>query len=185
MVFVLLVLLAIIVLVFFWIVGTYNGLIVSKNRVDNAWSQIDVQLQRRFDLIPNLVETVKGYKDHEKEVFDNIAKARAQMSGAQTISEKGEASTELSGSLNRLLAISEAYPELKANENFLELQRELKGTEDKIAFSRQFYNDSVTRFNSKIELFPTNIFANMFNMIAREYFAVDSKEARGPVKVKF
>lgn len=177
--------LAIGILFVVWLIITYNGLIVAKNRVDNAWSQIEVQLQRRLDLVPNLVEIVKRFIEHENEVFENVSKARTQMSEAKTVSEKGEASIQLSDSLSRLLAISEAYPQLNSNQNFLELQRELKATEDKIAFARQFYNDSVARFNSKIEMFPTNIFANMFNMTPREYFALENNEAKNPVKIQF
>lgn len=168
-----------------WVIFMYNGLVRLKNMIENGWSQIDVQLQRRFDLIPNLIETVKGYAAHEKEVFEKVAIARQGMVNAQGIAEKGAASGELTNALKSLFAVSEAYPELKANENFLQLQQELKGTEDKISFARQFYNDSVVRLNQKIEMFPTNIIASMFNFTKREYFAIDNPEAKGPVKVQF
>ncbi len=168
-----------------WLVLMYNGLVRLKNMVENGWSQIDVQLQRRFDLIPNLVETVKGYAAHEKELFENIAKAKQSLINAQGVAQKGEASGELSNALKSIFALSEAYPELKANQNFLELQQELKGTEDKISFARQFYNDSVTRLNQQIDMFPTNIVASIFNFTKREYFEIDTPEARGPVKVQF
>jgi LemA protein len=182
---VLTVILIIAVLLVLWAIAVYNGLVKSKNIVDNGWSQIEAQLQRRFDLIPNLVSTVKGYAAHEKDLFEGIAQAKERMVSAGSVSEKGEASKEVSNSLKSIFALSEAYPELKANENFLRLQEDLKGTEDKIAFSRQFYNDSVTRYNTKLELFPSNIFANMFGMVKREYFALENSAARENVKVEF
>lgn len=182
---VLLFILIIIALIIFWVIAIYNGLIKSKNIVDNAWSQIEAQLQRRYDLIPNLVNTVKGYAAHEKKLFEGIAEAKERMVNAGSIAEKGEASQQVSNSLKSIFALGEAYPELKANENFLRLQEDLKGTEDKITFSRQFYNDSVTKYNTKLELFPSNIFANMFGMIKREYFALENSAARENFKVEF
>ena len=181
----LLVVLIIVGLLVFWVIAIYNGLIRSKNIVDNAWAQIEAQLQRRYDLIPNLVNTVKGYAAHEKGLFEGIAEAKERMVNAGSIAEKGEASQQVSNSLKSIFALSEAYPELKANENFLRLQEDLKGTEDKVTFSRQFYNDSVTRYNTKLELFPSNIFANMFGMTTREYFALENNVARENVKVEF
>ena len=177
--------LGIIVLLLIYVIAVYNGLITQKNRVENAWAQIDTQLQRRYDLIPNLVETVKGYAKHEKEVFENVTKARASMGSAQTVAEKAEASNMLTNTLKSLFAVAEAYPDLKANENFHQLQVDLKGTEDKIAFSRQFYNDSVQRFNTDIELFPKNIISNMMNFTKKEYFEIDDDNARKTVQVKF
>lgn len=167
-----------------YVIAIYNGLITMKNRVENAWAQIETQLQRRFDLIPNLVETVKGYATHEKEVFEKVTQARASMASAQTVSEKAEASNMLTDTLKSLFAVAEAYPELKANENFAQLQVDLKGTEDKIAFARQFYNDSVQRLNTQIELFPQNIVANMLGFAKRDYFEID-EEAKNNVKVQF
>ncbi len=167
-----------------YIIVVYNRLITMKNRVELAWSQIETQLQRRFDLIPNLVETVKGYAKHEKEVFERVTEARSSMGSAQTVAEKAEASNMLSGTLKSLFAVAEAYPELKANENFSQLHVDLKGTEDKIAFSRQFYNDSVQRLNVMIELFPQNIIANMLGFTKKEYFEIDD-EARNNVQVNF
>lgn len=168
-----------------YIIAVYNGLVVSRNRVDNGWAQIEVQLQKRFDTVPNLVNTVKGIMQHEQELFESIAKARSGMIEAKSVSEKSQASEQFSNTLKTLFAVSEAYPELKSNQNFLELQRDLKNIEDGIAYSRQFYNDSVTRYNEKIDMFPTNIFANIFNMTKREYFAIENSAARGPVKVEF
>ena len=163
----------------------YNTLITLKHRVDNAWSQIDVQLQRRFDLIPNFVETVKGYMTHESETFEKIAQLRTSWANAGSVSEKAELDNQLSGALKTIMAVSENYPELKANTNFSELSEELRNTENKISFSRQFYNDSVTMYNTKLELFPSNIVAGMFNFKARELFAAESDEARKNVKVDF
>ncbi len=166
-------------------VGMYNSLITLRNRCDNAWSQVDVQLRRRYDLIPNLVETVKGYAKHEREVFENVAKARAAAAGAQTTAEKGQAENVLTGALKSLFAVAENYPELKANQNFLMLQEELAGTEGKIAYARQFYNDTVMKFNMRQQIFPSSIIANMFGFKPREYFQIEEDVARGPVKVSF
>ena len=152
----------IILIVVVYIISLYNRLVVLKNKVDNSWAKVDVQLKRRYDLIPNLVETVKGYATHEKEVFENIAKARQVAISAQSPAEKSQAENQLTQALRQLFAVAEAYPELKANENFMHLQNELSETENKIAYSRQFYNDTVFMYNSSIEKFPANIFAGMF-----------------------
>ncbi len=178
-------LIIIIVLLILWVVSVYNGLISSKLKVVNAWSQIDVQLQRRFDLIPNFVETVKGYMKHESETFEKIAALRTSWANSSTVGEKAKLDGELTGALKTIMAVSENYPELKANTNFTELSEELRNTENKISFSRQFYNDSVTNYNTKLELFPSNIIANMFNFKPRELFAVENEEARKNVKVDF
>jgi LemA protein len=173
-----------IVLFILYIIVVYNGLVKMRNRINNGWAQIESQLQRRYDLIPNLVETVKGYASHEKEVFENIAIARAGLMNANGAEAKAEADNVLSGTLKTLFAVAEAYPELKANENFKELQQELTSTENKIQYARQFYNDTVMGFNTAIELFPKNIIAGMFNFTTREYYKckIDANE---PVKVKF
>lgn len=177
--------LIIIVLLVVWIISIYNGLIKSRQKVDNAWSQIDVQLQRRFDLIPNFVETVKGYMTHESETFEKITALRTSWANSTTVEEKAKLDGELSGALKTIMAVSENYPELKANQNFSELSEELRNTENKISFSRQFYNDSVTMYNTKLELFPPNIVAGMFNFKKRDLFATESEEARKNVKVDF
>ncbi len=166
-------------------IGIYNGLITLRNRSDNAWAQVDVQLRRRYDLIPNLVETVKGYAKHEREVFQKVTEARAQAINAGTVAEQGKAENMLTGALKSLFAVVENYPELKANQNFLMLQEELAGTEGKIAYARQFYNDTVMKFNTKQQVFPSNILANMFGFKQKEYFEIEESEAREPVKVEF
>ncbi|NTU67130.1 MAG: LemA family protein [Candidatus Moranbacteria bacterium] len=178
---ILLVIAAIIVL---WAVGMYNGLIRLKNRADEAWSDIDVQLKRRHDLIPNLINTVKGYASHEKEVFEKVTEARANAISAGSAEDKAKAENMLSGALKSLFAVAEAYPDLKANQNFLELQRELTDTEDKIQAARRFYNGNVRDFNTKIEVFPTNIFAGMLHFARREFFEADAAEKEN-VKVEF
>ena len=177
--------LLIIVLLVLWIISIYNGLIKSRQKVDNAWSQIDVQLQRRFDLIPNFIETVKGYMTYESETFEKVTALRTSWANSTTVGEKAKLDGELSGALKTIMAVSENYPELKANQNFSELSEELRNTENKISFSRQFYNDSVTMYNTKIELFPSSIVAGMFNFQKRELFAAESDEARKNVKVDF
>ena len=177
--------LIIIVILIFWIISIYNGLIRSRQKVDYAWSQIDVQLQRRFDLIPNFVETVKGYMAHESETFEKITALRTSWANSTTVEEKAKLDGELSGALKTIMAVSENYPELKANQNFSELSEELRNTENKISFSRQFYNDSVTMYNTKLELFPSNLVAGMFNFQKRDLFAAESDEARKNVKVDF
>jgi len=169
----------------FFVIGLYNGLVQLRNRCENSWAQVDVQLRRRYDLIPNLVETVKGYAAHEKEVFQKVTEARTQAMGAGTVGEQGKAENMLSGALKSLFAVAEAYPDLKANQNFMMLQEELAGTESKIAYARQFYNDTVMRFNTKQQVFPSNIIANMFNFQEREYFEIEEAEAKEPVKVQF
>jgi LemA protein len=167
-----------------WFVGTYNGLIRLKNRVDEAWSDIDVQLKRRYDLIPNLVNTVKGYATHEKELFEKVTEARTRAMNAGTTADKAEAENMLSGTLKTLFAVSENYPDLKANTNFLELQRELSDTENKIQASRRFFNGNVMEYNTKIQVFPTNMFAGMLNFVKRDFFEIEGAE-REPVKVAF
>ncbi len=179
------IILAILVVLVIAVIGMYNGLVQSKIKVDNAWSQIDVQLQRRFDLIPNFVETVKGYMAHEKETFEKIAALRTSWANTNSVSEKAKLDNELSTSLKTIMAVSESYPELKANQNFSDLSEELRNTENKISFSRQFYNDAVTMYNTKLQVFPSNIIAGMFNFTARDLFKAESDEARKNVKVDF
>jgi LemA protein len=168
-----------------FLVGMYNSLVVLRNRCDNGWAQIDVQLRRRYDLIPNLVETVKGYAKHEREVFEKVTQARTQALNAGTVKDQGLAENQLAGALKTLFAVAENYPELKANQNFLMLQEELAGTESKVAYSRQFYNDSVMKYNTRLQTFPSNVMAGMFGFKEREYFLVAEPEAKGPVKVSF
>jgi LemA protein len=175
---------AVVVFVLMWVIAAYNKLVTLRNRIDNAWSQIDVQLKRRFDLIPNLVEIVKGYAAHEKGVFENVTKARAAMTQAQTVEEQSGAQNMISGALKSLFAVAEAYPDLKANQNFMMLQEELSGTEGKIAYARQFYNDNVMAYNTLIQSFPSNLIANAFKFNEREYFSMD-EDQRGPVQVGF
>ena len=158
--------LIIIVLLVVFVISLYNTLVQLRLKVKNAWSQIDVQLQRRFDFIPNLLETVTGYMKHEEDVLTKVTELRTSWAKASTVSEKSELNNELSGALKTIMAVSENYPDLKANQNFSELQEELQNTENKIAFSRQFYNDTVTRYNTKLEVFPSNIIASMFHFEA-------------------
>ncbi len=181
------VVIAIIALLLLSVALFYNGLVRTRNRVDDAWSQIDVQLKRRYDLIPNLVETVKGYAAHERQTFEAVTNARSQAMNAQQggdVAQQAQAENALSGALKSLFAVAEAYPELKANQNFLQLQEELTSTEDRIAYARQFYNDSVLNYNNKIQVFPRNLLASTFNFTKREYFQAEP-EATGPVKVQF
>jgi LemA protein len=166
-------------------VGIYNGLIIARNRCDNSWAQVDVQLRRRYDLIPNLVEAVKGYAKHEREVFEKVTQARASAINAGTVKDQAQAENMLSGALKSLFAVAENYPDLKANQSFLQLQEELSGTESKIAYARQFYNDMVMKFNQKQQVFPSNIIANMFSFKEKEYFEIEEPAAREPVKVSF
>jgi len=180
-----LILVVILIIIVSWVVGIYNKLVASRNKVDYTWSQIDVMLKKRFDLIPNLVETVKGYASHEKEVLENVTKARNMMAGSQGVAGQAEADNMLTGALKSLFAVAESYPNLKANENFLSLQAELSDIESKIAYQRQFYNDAVYGFNTLIQVFPSNILAGMFNFTAREYFKTENEEERQPVKVSF
>jgi len=179
------IILAIVVVIALFIIGAYNGLVKSRQKVKNAWSQIEVQLQRRFDLIPNLVETVKGYMEHESSVLEKVTSLRSSWASASGVKEKANLDNELSGVLKTIMAVSENYPDLKANQNFTELQNSLTETENKISFSRQFYNDTVTMYNTKLEVFPSNIIASMFNFKAESLFNVDSDEARKNVKVDF
>ena len=181
---VIVVVLVIVVLLVLYLVSIYNKLVNSRNKVDNQFSQIDIQLKRRTDLIPNLVETVKGYAKHEENTFKEVVEARNKAVSANSINEKIDANNELTGALNKLFALSESYPELKANENFLSLQKDLKETEDKITYSRQFYNDSAMQFNNIVEMFPSNIVANMFHFKKYEYFKIAEEEKSAP-KVKF
>ena len=179
----------IVIVVILFIIGLifwfgYNGLVKTRNRVDNAWSQIDVQLKRRHDLIPNLVETVKGYAAHERGTFEAVTNARANAINAQTPPEQAQAENVLTGALKSLFAVAEAYPDLKANQNFLQLQEELTSTEDRIAYARQFYNDSVLNYNNRIQTFPRNVIANSFNFQKREFFETAPEET-GPVRVQF
>lgn len=169
----------------FWIIGTYNRFVTLRNRTKEAWSDIDVQLKRRYDLIPNLVETVKGYAAHEKEVFEKVTEARTRAMGAQSIKERAEAENFLSSTLKSLFAVSENYPDLKASTNFLELQRELRDTEDKVQAARRFYNSNVRDFNTLLEVFPANVIASTFGFQKMEFFEIGEASEREPVKVKF
>ena len=168
-----------------WVVLNFNRLVALKNRAQEAWSDIDVQLKRRYDLIPNLVETVKGYASHERELFEKVTQARASAMGAQGMAEKGQAENMLSSTLKSLFAVAENYPDLKASTNFLELQRELRDTEDKVQASRRFYNGNVRDMNIQIESFPANIIASMFGFKKMEFFEIEEAAAKEPVKVKF
>ncbi|MCX8015615.1 MAG: LemA family protein [candidate division WOR-3 bacterium] len=176
------ILIIIVIMLFFW--AGYNGLVTRKNRVKNAWAQIDVQLKRRYDLIPNLVETVKGYAAHEREVFEKVTQARAAAISAKTVGDAAKANNVLTETLKTLFAVAENYPMLKANENFLRLQEELATTENKIAFARQFYNDEAMSYKIMIEKFPTNIIAAIFGFKPEEFYAIPETE-KEPVKVSF
>lgn len=175
---------ALVFLLVFYVIGIYNKLVTSRNKVNNQFSQIDVQLKRRTDLIPNLVETVKGYAKHEKDTFKEVVEARNLALSANTINEKVNAEKELTSALTKLFALTEAYPELKANENFLSLQNDLKDTEDKITYARQFYNDSAMSFNDLVGMFPSNIIAKLFGFKEFDFFAATDEEKKAP-KVKF
>ncbi len=168
-----------------YIVYAFNRLVTLRNRIKNAWAQIDVQLKRRYDLIPNLVETVKGYAKHESKTLENVTAARNRAVGAEGVKDQGAAENMLSGALKTLFAVSESYPDLKANQNFLMMQEELAGTEGKIAYARQFYNDNVMQYNILREQVPTNIIANTFNFTAEDMFEIEIPEEREVVKVKF
>ena len=174
----------VVILLLLWFVVTYNGLVQMRNRVQNAWSQIDVQLKRRYDLIPNLVETVKGYATHERETLDKVTQARAAAMAATGVADQAQAENQLSQALFNLRAVAEQYPDLKANQNFAQLQDDLTDTEDKIAFARQFYNDSVQRYDTKRQSIPTNIVAGIANFEANPYFEADT-DSRSPVQVQF
>lgn len=171
-------------IILFFVIATYNRLILLRNRAKEAWSDIDVQLKRRYNLIPNLINTVKGYATHEKELLENVTKARTAAMGAGTMKEKVEAENALSSTLKSLFAVTENYPDLKASTNFLELQRELRDTEDKIQASRRFYNTNVRDFNTKLETFPTNTIASLFNFKKREFFEATESDKELP-KVNF
>jgi len=173
---------ALVVLVLLALVWIYNRLVTLRTRVDNGWSQIDVQLRRRADLIPNLVETVKGYAAHERELFERVTEARARSMGASGVGEQADAENQVTSGLRQLLAVVENYPDLKANQNFLALQEELVATESKIAYARQFYNDQVTKLNTLIQSFPSSIVAGVFGFTARPFFEID-EPTRGPVQV--
>lgn len=175
----------ILVVIIVAIIAMYNGLVQAKMKTENAWSQIEVQLQRRFDLIPNLVEAVKGYMQHESEVLTKVTELRTSWASASTVGEKAELDNQLSGTLKTIMAVTENYPDLKANQNFTQLQEELRSTENKISYSRQFYNDSVTMYNTKLQVFPTNIIAGMFNFTPADLFKTTSEEAKQNVKVDF
>lgn len=172
------------VLLVLYLIGTYNGLVVLKTRIQEAFSGIDVQLKRRADLIPNIVETVKGYAKHEKSVFENVTKARSSLISATTMHEKAQANNELTGALKSLFAVAEAYPDLKASTNFQDLQRQLEDTEDKVAYSRQFYNSNVLEYNTRLQVIPSNIIASMFGFKPSEFFEASTEE-RKKVDVKF
>ena len=167
------------------LIGFYNTLVTARNNVKNAWSQIDVQLQRRFDLIPNLIETVKGYMEHEKELLAKIAELRTSWASSNSISEKAELDSALSETLKSIMAVAENYPDLKANQNFMQLQSELQNTEDKISNSRAYYNNVVTIYNTKLEIFPSNIVASMFHFEKEDLFKAANDEVRQNVKVSF
>ena len=180
----LIIIIAIVVILFLYVVKVRNSLVVLKNKVEDQWSQIDVQLKRRFDLIPNLVETVKGYTKHEKETLESVIAARNTYLSAGTHEDQLKADGELTKAINKLFALSESYPDLKANQNFMNLQNELSETEEKITYARQFYNDSVLKYNNKVELFPSNIVASMFHYEKEKFFEATETE-RENVQVKF
>ncbi len=175
---------ALVLVLVIYFVSTYNKLVVLRNKVKDGWAQIDVLLKRRFDLIPNLVETVKGYSKHESETFEKVINARNRYNSATDINDKIKSNNEISECLTHLFALQESYPELKANTNFLDLQSNLKETEDKIQYSRQFYNDSVLNYNNKIEMFPSNIVASIFGFKTMTFFEVDEESRKNP-NVKF
>lgn len=182
------IILAVVVVIGIFVWATYNSLVTLRIRVDEAWSDINVQLKRRLDLIPNLIETVKGYASHESSVFEKVTEARSNVIGAQGVKDTAAAENQFEGALKSLFAVAESYPDLKADRNFLELQNELVDTEDKIQASRRFYNSGVTSLNTKIQTFPNNVIAEMFKFTNREFFDVDELEreaANKPVEVKF
>ncbi len=181
-----LILLGLIVLVIGWVVGIYNGLVRVRNQVKEAWAQVDVQLKRRYDLIPNLMETVKGYMGHERETLEAVTQARAAVGGAgSNMDQRMAAEAGLGGALGRLMMVSESYPDLKASTNFLALQEELTSTENKISFARQFYNEAVMRLNNKVQMFPGNIIASMFNFVEEKFFELEDAAQREAPKVDF
>jgi len=182
---VLLVIAAVLLLVILYVIGTYNVFVGLRNQVDNAWSQIDVQLKRRHDLIPNLVETARGYMQHERGTFEAVTNARAQAMGAKTVAESAKAEGALGDALSKFMLVVENYPDLKANQNFLALQEELSSTENKIAFARQAYNDQTMFFNNRIQMFPSNIVAGVFSFTKRDFFEVSEAAEREVPKVSF
>lgn len=179
------IILGVVVVLAVTVIGMYNALIRLRNQVDNAWSQIDVQLKRRHDLIPNLVETAKGYMEHERGTFEAITEARSKAMGANNVADAGKAEGALTDALSKFMLVVENYPDLKANQNFLSLQETLTSTENKIAFARQGYNDQVLFFNNKIQVFPSNIIANTFNFATREFFEIENEQEREVPKVSF
>jgi LemA protein len=176
---------AIVLILIIAVIGIYNSMVSLRNTVDNSWHQIDVQLRKRYDLIPNLVETVKGYAKHERETLQNVINARKLGIDAKDVKSQAKAENMITGALKSLFAVSENYPNLKADQQFSKLMDQLNGIESNIAFARQFYNDMVLRFNTRIQTFPGNMFARMFHFSPREYFEIEEATARGPVKVKF
>jgi LemA protein len=178
------IILGVVALLVLFVVALYNRLVAQRNRVDNAWSQVDVQLRRRYDLIPNLVETVKGYATHEQATFEKVVQARNGAMAATDVPQQAQAENVLTGALRQLFAVAEAYPDLKANQNFLALQEELTATEGRIAFARQFFNDTVLTFNNSVQQFPSLLIAGMFGFKAREFFEIE-EGAAGPVQVDF
>jgi len=179
------VLLAVLVVTALWVITTYNGLVGRRNQTDEAWADIDVQLKRRYDLIPNLVETVKGYATHEREAFEDVTKARAQALGAQSVHDKEVADNMVTSALKSIFAIAEAYPQLRAVESFAKLQDELSDTENKIQAARRFYNNNVRDFNTQIETFPANLIAGSFGFLKRDFFELSEEAEKEPVTVKF
>jgi len=179
------VVIAIIIILLLAGIGIYNGIVTLRNRIDNAWSQIDVQLRKRYDLIPNLVETVKGYAAHERETLEKVIQARAMGIDAKSVGDQSKAENMITSTLKSLFAVAEQYPNLKADQHFTKLMEELNGIESNIAYARQFYNDSVLQYNTKIQTFPGNVFAGWYKFAAKEYFEITELEARGPVKVQF
>ena len=178
------IILAVVVILILFVITTYNSLVLLRNKVKDQWAQIDVQLKRRFDLIPNLVETVKGYAKHESKTLEDVIKARNSVLNAKNTKDEMNASNEMSASLTKLFALAESYPELKANENFVSLQESLKETEDKISYARQFYNDNVMNYKNKLEVFPSNVIASIFNFKPEPFFEATSEERKN-VEVKF
>ena len=177
--------LGIVIILIVWFIGMYNGLVRERNEVKNSWAQIDVQLKRRHDLIPNLVETVKGYAAHEKNTLDSVVQARTRAVSAQGVGERAKAESELGGALGRLMLIVEQYPDLKANQNFLALQEELTSTENKIGFARQYYNDSVMQYNTRIQVVPANVVAGMSQFRPEAFFEIEDQAERAVPQVKF
>lgn len=175
----------VVVLLVLYVISNYNNLVKLRNKVKDQWSQIDVQLKKRADLIPNVVETVKGYAKHEKETLEAVVNARNALNTASTVEDEMNANNQITGALNKLFALSEAYPELKANENFISLQKDLKDIEEKISYARQFYNDNVMTYNNKVQMFPSNIIANIFGFKESKFFELENAKDRETPKVSF